>query len=1010
MAFIDPVLDSVDSVLAWLGSSLGQDADSYCQIETADNRHTLVAKDGSICSIIKLHGATQLVGPDEFQRIHGGLNNSLGAPLSRIGHAVQVYFYYDKHLVKDEINDIFAPARATASRLDLDLKDLFEERADHLSEYCASECCFFVLWTRPNSLTQTQLDTSNKAKLKKMSEAKLPSSRRAQNIMAAIPELRESHDSFVRGVLNDMLDLSLYAVLLDVHKAVYEIRRSIDPDATGLDWRPILPGDKIPIRNLKDAKKRDVSEILWPPIAQQVIPRDGDVQDLRTCRIGDKIYAPVFVDLFPQEIKPFIELFKRVLHTSLPWRMSYLIESDGIKTLGIKPLLASILSFASAQNPLIADSAELLRYYHDSTDNAIIKLRVALCTWAQVGEDRLLRTRAAELIKAVQGWGHCEVAEYSGDSYKGTLSTALSLNLDSVATASVAPLSDVIYMLPFVRPASPWVTGATLFRSPDGKPWPYQPGSTQQTTWIDLCYARPGSGKSVLSNSINLALCLQGGIRRLPRISIIDIGPSSAGLISLLKEALPEDKAHLAAYHRLRMTPDYSINPFDTQLGCRNPTPQERSFLVNFITLLATPVGEAKAYDGIADMAGMVIDELYKSLEDKSNPNKFTSNIEPKVDAAVKEIDFFADPHTTWWEVTDALFVKGKVHEATLAQRHCVPLLADAVAVCRTPVIEDLYGKIIAPTGEPLISAFGRMISSAVREYPLLSRITAFDLGEARVVSLDLDEVAKTGGEAADRQTAVMYMLARYILAKNYYLTENNIEDFPDAYKDYHKDRIMEIREDPKRLVLDEFHRTSKAQAVRDQVIVDMREGRKWKVQVALLSQSLDDFDPVMVEFATSIFIMDAGPKQAIEKSARTFGLSPTAKLALSTRVHGPRAEGATFLAQFATKLGMNTQLCTSTLGPIELWAFNTTSEDARIRNSLYERIGAKETRKILSMLYPSGSAARVVEQRLAQIKQDGEKVSDEESKSVIEELIEEIMSVYEGRGTGKSSGGGVHA
>ena len=78
--------------------------------------------------------------------------------------------------------------------------------------------------------------------------------------------------------------------------------------------------------------------------------------------------------------------------------------------------------------------------------------------------------------------------------------------------------------------------GALLFRSPDGKPWPFQPGSTQQTTWIDLVYARPGSGKSVLSNAINLALCLSGGLTRLPRIAIIDIGPSSSGLISLLKK------------------------------------------------------------------------------------------------------------------------------------------------------------------------------------------------------------------------------------------------------------------------------------------------------------------------------------------------------------------------------------------------------------------------------------------------------------------------------------------
>jgi intracellular multiplication protein IcmB len=142
---------------------------------------------------------------------------------------------------------------------------------------------------------------------------------------------------------------------------------------------------------------------------------------------------------------------------------------------------------------------------------------------------------------------------------------------------------------------------------------------------------------------------------------------------------------------------------------------------------------------------------------------------------------------------------------------------------------------------------------------------------------------------------------------------------------------------------------------------------------------------------------MDAGPQQAIDKSVRTFGLSDTARLALQTRVHGPRPEGATFLAQFATKLGMNTQLCTSTLGPIELWAFNTTAEDARIRNALYKRIGSSETRKLLAMLYPGGSAAKVVEQRLSKRKETGQRVDDQAASSVIDEIIEEIMRVYEG-------------
>jgi intracellular multiplication protein IcmB len=1002
---LDPVLDSIDALLSWMGSAIGQTNENYCELETADDSHVLVAKDGSLLSIIRLFGATQLVGPEEFQRIHAGLSRSFSATLNRLGYAIQVYFSHDRSTIKSEIEQIFAPAQQTAERLKLDLKDLFEERVQHLSKYCASEECFIVLWTRPTGLSKNQLDTSRKNSLEAFKKAKLPpfTVKEAQNIYAAVTELRESHDSFVRATLNDMRDISLHAKLLNVHDALYEVRKSVDPAATSPDWKPVLPGDKIPMRETQGPKGRDISEVMWPPLHRQLIPRDGEVVNLRTARIGDRLYSSLFIDLFPQDVQSFYELFKRLNASQVPWRISFLIEGGGIQSLGFKQTLASVLSFASTQNKLISGAADLLRYMNDNTDDAVVKLRVSAATWANLGDEKILRTRSAEVMKALQGWGLCEVSEISGDAYAGALSSALAITTSSVATPSIAPVSQVVYMLPFERPASPWATGATLFRSPDGKPWPYQPGSSQQTTWIDLIFARPGSGKSVLSNSINLALCLQGGIQRLPRISIIDIGPSSSGLISLLQEALPKDKQHLVAYHRLRMTPDYAINPFDTQLGSRKPTPQERSFLVNFVTLLATPVGDTKAYDGIPDMIGMLVDELYKTLADGNNPHRYTRDIEHKVDALLPTLGGLKlDAHTTWWEITDALFAGGHIHEAMLAQRYAVPLLPDTVAICRNPAIEDLYGKIVVPTGEPILSAFTRMISSAVREYPTLSRVTAFDLGEARVVSLDLDEVAKTGGESADRQTAVMYMLARYVLGRQFYLTEDNLEDMFPKYQEYHRTRILEIREDPKRLVLDEFHRTSKAKAVRDQVIVDMREGRKWKVQVALLSQSLEDFEAVMVEFATSIFIMDAGPKQAVDKSVKTFGLSETAQLALTNRVHGPRPEGATFLAQFATKFGMNTQLCTSTLGPIELWAFNTTAEDSRIRNALYKRIGAAETRKLLATLYPAGSAANVVEHRLSQRKDTKGQFSEEEASSVINELIEEIMTAYNASGPGR--------
>lgn len=991
---MESFLGSIDTFLAWISTSLKQSTESYCDLETADSRHVLVAHDGSLVSVLRIHGATGLIGDPEFNRLVEGLASSLNTAMSQPGYALQVYFGQDQSEITNLIDDIYGPAYTTSKKLKLNLDDLFNERREVLSSYCAEEHVFFVFWTRPSSMSSEQLKNANKEKLAAIRSEKIPPFRISQNLIAAIPDLRDAHDAFVRAVVNDLNDLGLHASLLDVHTACYEMRKTVDPEFTERNWRPTLPGDKIPVREVKELDC-DVADILWPPLSKQLIPRDGTNIDMRSCRLGDKIYSSVFIELFPKDIRSFVTLFSRTLASRVPWRISFFIESEGLPSIRLKSMLSGILSFASAHNRLINDSTNLLKYIDVNTDDAVVRLRVAACTWADDGDYAQLRTNASELSKAIQGWGSCEVAEYCGDAFHGMMSSVLGVTTDSAATASLAPLSDVVYMLPITRPASQWEKGALLYRSPDGKLWPCQPGSPQQTTWIEIIYARPGSGKSVLSNAMNLALCLSGGITRLPRIAIIDIGPSSSGLISLLKEALPPSDRHLVAHHRLRMVPEYSINPFDTQLGCRYPNPAERAFLVNFLTLLATPLGAERPYDAIPDMAGMVVDELYKELADEGNPHVYASGIEPLIDGILEEIGFVQDVKTTWWEVTDALFLAGFILEAHSAQRYCMPLLADAASICRSSSIEDLYGKISTPTGESLIDAFGRMISSAVREYPILSRITAFDLGEARVVALDLDEVAKSGGDAADRQTAVMYMLARYVMARHYYLIEDNVKDIPEQYQDYHMTRISEIREDPKRIVYDEFHRTSKSKAVREQVILDMREGRKWKVQIALLSQSLEDFDPVMIEFATSVYIMDAGPAQSVERTAQVFGLSDTAKVALRTRVHGPREGGGTFLAQFATKSGVYTQLLTLTLGPVELWAFSTTAEDANIRNRLYKSIGPAETRRVLSTLFPGGSVTKLLEKRLTEMKEESGMIGEEEKDSALNALYHEILDAY---------------
>lgn len=989
------ILDGFDTFIAWMAYTSKQTTESYCEIQTADSNNTLVNHDGSLLSIIEVQGYSALLGKQEFSEVHSRIQTALSSMLSRPGYSIQVFFGYHKDNINALIHNNYVGSIETAKNIGLDIDDLMHERIQNLSQYCSDEKTYIALWTRPFSLTKEHQKRAHNEKLKAIRTDKVPDFRYTQNIMAAIPDLRDAHDSFVRATSTSLTNVGISNEVLEVHDAVKAIRETIDLNFTDKNWQPILPGDPIKVKIAKQFRG-DASDLLWPSLAKQLFPRGGKNIDLKTCQIGDKIWASVFIDLFPREVQAFAQLFGRTLNHHIPWRISFMIDSGGMSSLKVKRVLSSILSFSSNQNRLINKAVNLLDYINLNSDDAVVRLRVSAATWAPENDPGLLRVRVAQLARAIQGWGSCDVTEICGDPFEGTASSMLAVSTNNVATATVAPLSDTLYMLPLFRPASPWKYGSLLFRSMDGKLWPYQPGSSAQSVWIDMIYARPGSGKSVLSNALNLALVLSAGITRLPRISIIDIGPSSSGLIRLLQDALPDNKRHEVQYHRLQMTEEYGINPFDTQLGCRTPMPLERSFLVNFICLLATPVNAKHTYEGIAEMAGLIIDEAYKQHSDQGNPNVYNIGVSELIDAELKDIGFLVDPKTTWWEVTDALFLAGKIQRASEAQRYAVPILSDLTSLARTGVVTDLYGKININTGESLVDAFSRMISSSIREYPILASPTKFDISGAKILALDLDEVAKTGGDAADRQTAVMYMLARYMAAKDYYLNIENLRHAPESYHLYHENRAQEIREDKKRLVYDEFHRTSKASAVRDQVVIDMREGRKWNVQVSLISQSIDDFDKTMVEFATSVFIMDAGPEQAIKKTASVFGLGQTAQTALRNHVSGPKESGANILCQFSTKSGNNTQLLTLTLGPIELWAFSTTVEDTTLRNLLYERIGSKEARRVLAALFPTGSAKKTVERLLNESKEATGFIDEQQQTDILRGMVSKIAEKYQ--------------
>ena len=178
-------------------------------------------------------------------------------------------------------------------------------------------------------------------------------------------------------------------------------------------------------------------------------------------------------------------------------------------------------------------------------DNHIsVKMRASFATWAPVEEHAKLRRRLALLSQRIEGWGNAKTTMVIGDPLEGVMSSAPGLALASTANPALALLGDALAMLPWNRTASPWESGSVLFRRPDGGIWPYDPaGGAKRPLVVDVFYAPPGSGKSVLANTINIGLCLSRAVMgtngaKLPLIGKVDIGKSAEGFVKLLQEAL----------------------------------------------------------------------------------------------------------------------------------------------------------------------------------------------------------------------------------------------------------------------------------------------------------------------------------------------------------------------------------------------------------------------------------------------------------------------------------------
>jgi intracellular multiplication protein IcmB len=958
---------TIDKALVALTEFASGPNNHFCRLETACDEHTLVADDGTLISFIELHGALQMVGDDEFARAVGSLVASCSGYLKNRGHALQFVIQRDPDTVRDEIDENFSLMKNTARAMGMNIDGIMDSNADRLELYSASEHTWIAVWTTPRAIHPKT--RSQAAKL--AGKANVPPSDAKSMRLMHMEVLLKAHRNFLHTCMSAFDKSGLWATIMPVKAASWWIRRCVDPEWTSRSWKPLLPGDRIPLRE-PDAGDIPVTGALYPKLKHQLFPRPA-ITDAETVRIGNFLHRPVSMDMAPQQPMTFTSLFNELIKHRFGWRISFHLSGDGLHGTSIKQTLAQIFSFTNSENKLLVNALRDLREMTEAEGGStIVKFEANFDTWVDAKKyvshkDALdaLDIQTNYLVAALQSWGSMEVCEITGDPLLPFSATLPGVCFKTPSTKAAAPFNEALAMAPLARPASPWRKGSFLLRSLDGKLLPMMPMSGLQASWIEIGYGGLGSGKSFWINCTNWSFLFQPGLDELPHLGIIDIGPSSSGLIRLLEYSLPQDQRKYVAAHKLVMSASKAINPFDTPLGCRRPFESQMTFLVSLLCAMCTPENQENPSDGVSGLVRMCITRAYEDFGHKK-AKVYQPNVAPEIDERIPHVDLAVDAHTTWWELVDAFYKAGMTHEATLAQRFAVPLLSEVQAYARDSGLRTMFDFQEQFSGQHITDFVSRKLSEAYASFPIFQRPTRFDLGEARIVSLDLADVAPRGSTAADRQTGIMYLLALQLVSGRYFYTPED----PDAisvpgdpeltlqYQAHHRAQIKKLMQMPKRIVADEFHRAARTGAIVNQITQSLetitRESRKWLISIGLYSQKIEDMPKAISDLATTHYILGADSPEVQRQLIARYDLNSAGKAALGL-LRKPDHRGSTCLHISTISSGRCAHLVVLTAGPQQVWAYSTTREDMDVRDELYRQLGVDRALDILAEHHPSG-------------------------------------------------------
>ncbi|MGK9450282.1 hypothetical protein ACSSZE_03315 [Acidithiobacillus caldus] len=922
-----------------------------------------------------LQGDYSTPDPELYRAMLTKLQSSLVTLFRSPGHSLDICFHVDPARSTEFLERRLSPYRKQAEKHGLDFGAIFDSRIANFPRHITPEVVIIALRTDPTVLLANEQKRANENRKNRRVQAQLGDwIRSGQDVTAIMPELRHIHDQAWYTLVKSLDTCG--NVLMKGQSRNNGIRLDVLTIEQAIDWmRNVQRPGTYSLPDEKPTWKAELARpalgtsgsllAVAPRLGLSAIPEEMEVVQGVVQTPQGMTFAPVVMSLGPVDAQPFAELLRNLVKANIPARLNFRLIPGGSGSLSMKKFGAEMLYLTTKltdnSNSLIKEAiSEIQRH---ANHDPVMLVRSVACTWANSLDQAQMQQQT--LLRMIETWGNQECTTRCGDPVQTVLSSIPGLMSNIAAPAWPANLSDVLPILPFDRPASPWNHGPFFLRDELRKMLAV--GHDLQTPIISFT-GPPGRGKSLTMALQLLSFLWDAGQGELPYISIIDVGYSSIEFIDAVRQALGEN-AYLAQGFTLSLN-GKTINPFDTPLGFRFPTKNHLSFLKNLVGIMCGNTNKDRPILKLPEAIEAAIMACYASVSDLGQgvAKPYKPGVDLLVDEAIQKYGIALDSHTSWWEIVDALFAKSDLTMAGRAQRFAVPVFLDLIKTCTSDKdLQAKYGELKVEGQMDLISYINLSVTEASKNWPVMGSPSTFDFGRARIVSLDLVEVTQGQDEASIRQATAMYLLARFKTSQNFIFSQDDVEGarihLRPEYVDYHTERAERIKREVKISVWDELHRTGGLPQIPDQIERDGREGRKNGLRILLGSQSFHDIPDTIQDILGAAYVMGLDGKE-IDTIVERTGIDPILAAKAVDHCIGPGEKGAGCLVYWKREDRRYTSLSYVIAGPVELWALTTHAESRAVKNAILKKVPYSAALNLLAAQYPDGTIKKELQRR----------------------------------------------